>query len=273
MATEASLGIIAGSGQFPLQVARGARAGGRKVYIIGLSGHTDPALAAEADDFRMIHLGQFAKLVDFFHGHGVRELCLAGAVSKPRLFELRPDFKAVKFMLRLRGKGDDALLRAAAEALAEEGLCVVKAAAFVPDLAAPAGLLSKRRPDEQDMESIRYGWPIARAMGGLDIGQLIVVKSSMVVAVEAIEGTDATLERGGRLGGEGCVAIKIFKPGQDERVDQPAIGPGTFRVMAAHGYRALAYEAGKTLFFDREEALRIADAAGLAVIGLPAEGP
>lgn len=262
------LGIIAGSGQFPAQVARGARAAGRGVVIAGFAGHSDPALADSADAFILLHLGQLGKLLEFFHSHGVTELCMAGAISKPKALDFRPDMKAMKLLFSMRRKGDDALLRTIAAEFAREGFAVVQASSFVPELAAPAGVLTRRSPDAEEWDDIRFGWPVARTMGQLDIGQLIVVKSGIVVAVEAMEGTDATLRRGGELGGAGCTAIKIFKPGQDERLDQPAIGPGTIRVMAEHKYRCLAYEAGKTLLFDRETAVSLADKAGIAVVGL-----
>ena len=264
------LGIIAGAGQFPAQVARGARETGRRVIIAGFTGHTDPALAAEADHFTLLHLGQLTKLLDFFHCHGVTELCLAGAISKPKALDFRPDMRAVKLLFTLRGKGDDALFKAVTAELAREGFTVLRASAFVPGLAAPEGVLTRRAPTDEEMDDIRFGWPIARTMGSLDIGQLIVVKSGIVVAVEAMEGTDATLERGGQLGGAGCTAVKIFKPGQDERIDQPAIGPKTIAVMAKHTYACLAFEAGNTLLFDRDETVRLADGAGIAMIGLPA---
>lgn len=267
-----TLGIIAGSGQFPAQVARAAKAAGRRVVAVGFHGHTDPAFASEVDAFTLLHLGQFTKVLDFFIREGASELCMAGAVNKPRAMDFRPDMKAVKMIFSLRGKGDDALLRRIADEFAREGIAVVQASAFVPGLAAPEGVISRRSPDEEEREDIRFGWPVARAVGQLDIGQLVVVRNGVVVAVEALEGTDAALERGGGLGGPGCTAIKIFKPGQDERLDQPAIGPKTLRVMARCKYRCLAYEAGKTLLFDRDATVEAADKAGIALIGLGPEG-
>ena len=267
------LGIIAGSGQFPVQVARGARAQGLGVVMAGFHGHTDPAIAVEADAFAMMHLGQLNRLIDFFRGHSASRVCFAGAVSKPKALQLRPDLRVLQLMFRLRGKGDDAILRCLAEEFAGENLPVVQAASFVPGLAAPLGVVSARKPARDDWDDIRFGWPIARAVGQMDIGQCVVVRSGIVIAVEALEGTDAALERGGLLGGRGCTAIKIFKPGQDERIDQPAIGPRTFALMARCGYACIAYQAGKTLFFDPDESLAIADRANIAVIGLPDDGP
>ena len=266
------LGIVAGKGQFPVLVARGAKAQGRSVVMVGFSGHTDPDIAGEADAFAMLHLGQVNKVIDFMHTHGVTEMCFAGAISKPKALDLRPDFRAVKILFSLRGKGDDALLRGVADELAKENLSVISPLPFAPSLRAPEGVQTRRAPSPEEWEDIRFAWPIARSMGSLDIGQCVVVRSGVVVAVEAIEGTDAALDRGGALGGKGCVALKIFKPGQDDRMDQPAIGPQTIRVMAKHGYACLAYQARDALFFDLEEAVRIADRADIAIVGLPPEG-
>lgn len=266
------LGIVAGKGQFPALVARNAREKGMGVVMAGFHGHTDPALAKEADAFIMLHLGQIGKLVDFMRARGVEKLCFAGAISKPKALDVRPDMKAMKILFSLRGKGDDALLRAVAEELARENLTVISAASFAPSLRAPMGVQTKRPPSEEEWSDIRFGWPVAQAVGRLDIGQLLVVRSGIVAAVEAIEGTDAALKRGGDLGGKGCVALKIFKPGQDKRMDQPALGPKTLRIMAEHGYSCLAYQAEDSLFFELEEAVRIADAANIAVVGLNASG-
>lgn len=267
-----ALGIVAGKGQFPILVARNAREKGMFVAMVGFHGHTDPAIEKEADAFVMLHLGQIGKLIDFMHVHNVKNMCFAGAISKPKALDLRPDMKAMKILFALRGKGDDALLRGLAEELARENLTVISASSFAPSLLAPMGVQTKRQPTEEEWDDIRFGWSIAQTMGRLDIGQLVVVRSGIVTAVEAIEGTDAALERGGKLGGEGCVAVKLFKPGQDNRMDQPAMGPKTLRIMAENGYKCLAYQARDALFFDIEEAVRIADKAGIAVVGLNPDG-
>ena len=266
------LGIVAGKGQFPVLVARGARAMGRKIAMLGFVGHTDPAIAGEADVFAMLHLGQVNKLIEFMHANGVRELCFAGAISKPKALELRPDLRAVKILFSLRGKGDDALLRTVADELARENLTVISPVAFAPSLRAPEGVQTRREPTSEEWDDIRFAWPVAQTLGKLDIGQCIVVRSGVVVAVEAIEGTDEALVRGGTLGGKGCVALKVFKPGQDNRMDQPALGPQTVRVMAKYGYACLAYQARDALFFDLEDAVRLADAADIAIVGLNPEG-
>ena len=267
-----ALGIVAGKGQFPVLVARNAREKGMFVAMVGFQGHTDPAIEKEADAFVMLHLGQVGKLVEFMHAHNVKNMCFAGAISKPKALDLRPDMKAVKILFALRGKGDDALLRGLADELARENLTVISASSFAPSLLAPMGVQTKREPSQEEWDDIRFGWSIAQTMGRLDIGQLVVVRNGVVAAVEAIEGTDAALERGGKLGGEGCVAVKLFKPGQDNRMDQPAMGPKTLRIMAEHGYKCLAYQAKDALFFDIDEAVGIAERAGISIVGLNADG-
>ncbi len=263
------IGIIAGSGQFPFLIAAGARAQGLSVAICGFHGHTDPALASAADAFTLLHLGQFSKLIAFFKKQHARRICMAGAISKPKALSLRPDWRAARMLMRMRHKGDDALLRTVAEELESEGLQVVQPAALAPGLLAPEGVLSARAPTGDEWLDIRFGWPMARLLGRLDIGQCLVVRQGIVMAVECLEGTDATLKRGAVLGGPGCLAIKIAKPGQDERMDLPSIGSATMDVLIEHKFAGLALQAGKTLFFDREKALALADAAGLCIVALP----
>ena len=266
--TRESIGIVAGKGQFPALVARGAREAGLGVVMCGFHGHTDPSLEHEADTFAMLHLGALNKLIEFFREHGVNRLCFAGAISKPKALDLRPDFRAAKVLFKLRSKGDDVLLRAVMDELESEGLRIVQAAELVPGLRGPSGVLTRRQPTAEEWEDLRYGWPIAQTIGRMDIGQCIVVKRGMVVAVEGLEGTDALLRRGAELGGEGGVAVKIVKPGQDERIDLPALGTATMRTLVDGKYACLAFHAGKTLFFDREEALKLADAHSLSIVGL-----
>jgi len=261
---------MAGSGQFPLLVARGARADGRRVVICGFHGNTDPALAAEADAFNMIHLGQLGALIDFFKQNGVTRACMAGAISKPRALDLKPDFRAAKLIFKLAGnKGDDALLQAVAEELSSEGISMVRPDALVPMLHSPVGILGRVRPDHDTASDVRYGHRIAKAVGALDIGQCVVVRSGMVIAVEGIEGTDTAIARGGELGGAGCTVVKVVKPDQDRRLDLPSIGAGTIELLARYKMACLAFDADGTLFFDRELALAEADKHGIAVVGLP----
>lgn len=266
---ERAVGIIAGGGQFPRLIAQEARRMGLSVVVCGFHGHTDPELEELADAFQLLHLGQLNKLLAWFHAHDVRRLCMAGTINKPRALDFRPDFRAARVIFSLRDKGDDSLLRAVLGELEKEGFCVLPAADLVPALRCPHGTLTRREPTPEDWENIRYGWPIAAEMGRMDIGQCVVVRQNMVIAVECLEGTDATLRRGAELGGKGCVALKMVKPGQDERVDLPSVGLTTIRNLIEGGYSALAVEAGRTLFFDRAESLALADKHKLAVVALP----
>jgi hypothetical protein len=265
-----TIGIMAGSGQFPFLVARGARADGQRVVICGFHGNTDPALAAEADMFSMVHLGQLGKLIDFFKQHGVARACMAGAISKPRALDLKPDFRAARLIFKLAGnKGDDAILRAVAGELHSEGISMVRPDELVPALRSSSGILGRVQPDHDALSDVRYGYRIAKAVGALDIGQCVVVRSGMVIAVEGIEGTDAAIARGGELGGAGCTVVKVVKPDQDRRLDLPSIGAGTIELLVRYKMACLAFDADGTLFFDREVALAAADRNGIAVVGLP----
>ena len=236
--------------------------------VCAFHGFTDPGLEALADAYTTVYLGQFDKVIDYFRKHGVRRLCMAGAINKPRALDLRPDFRAARILFSLRGKGDDALLRAIMADLEKEGFTLIQAAELSTSLLCPEGVLTRRGPSAEEIAEIDYGWPIAEALGRFDIGQCIVVKQGMVVAVECLEGTDAALRRGGELRGEGCVAIKRFKPKQDERVDLPSIGLQTVRLLIEQHYRCLAVDAGKTLFFDRAEALALADKHNFCIVAL-----
>jgi DUF1009 family protein len=266
MRTKERIGIIAGSGQFPFLVARGAAKRGLGVVICGIAGNADPALAELAEDFVMLPVGQLNKLIKFFKSRKVGRLCMAGAVNKVRALDIRPDFRVAGLIIKLAGKGDDALLRAAADTLQGEGFSVVRPDDLVPELRCSPGVLGNIQPDVYTRKDMEFGITIAEKIGAMDIGQCVAVRRGIVVAVEAVEGTDAMLLRGGELGGAGCTAVKVLKPGQDKRMDLPSIGAGTLEVMARCKYACLAFEARGTLFFDRETALAEADAAGIAVV-------
>lgn len=262
------LGIIAGSGQFPVLVAKAARAQGYEVYVLSFHGQDALDFSTEAASFTRVSLGQLSKLIDFFQSHKVTEICLAGAISKPRALDVRPDWLAIKTILNLPRKGDDAILRAVLSLLESKGFKVVSGATFLPQLRPAAGVLTRRPPTAAELADIQYGWPIAGTLGGYDIGQCLVVKHNMVMAVECLEGTDATLERAFALAGAGCVAIKRFKPNQDSRVDLPSLGLQTISLLLKYQYSCMAISAHKTLFFDLEESLALADKHKLCIVAL-----
>ncbi len=264
----AVVGIVAGGGQFPALVAQGVKRKGGQAVIIGLAGQVNQELASQATVYQEIKLGQLGKLLKLLKKFGVEEVVFAGKVRKPSsLWHVRPDLQALKLWQRLRNRNDDQLLRAVAAALEAQGFKVVSPTKYLDDLLTPEGVLTKRSPTKEEREDIRFGWQMAKAIGKLDIGQCVVVKDRMVVAVEAMEGTDATILRAGQLARD-VVVVKVCKPQQDTRFDLPAAGIQTILTLQKAGARVLALEAGRSLFFDREESLALANEAGITVIGL-----
>jgi UDP-2,3-diacylglucosamine hydrolase len=264
-----TLGIIAGGGSFPITVARTARERGESVIGVGFSSDTDPAFPSHCDSFSWLRLGQLGRLIEFFTTHHVTHVVMAGPINKPRALDLRPDWRAAKLLFSIKARGDDVLLRALSKELEREGLTVVAPHHYSPQLLAPEGILTKRKPTQVEHEDIAFGWTLAQSLGQFDIGQCLVVKEKIVLAVEAIEGTDAAILRGGRLGGPGAVVVKRPKPTQDKRLDLPAFGLKTLQSMAEVGATCLAFEAEGCIFFEQDKALAFADSHRLTLIGLP----
>lgn len=268
------IGLIAGKGQFPLLVAQAARQQGLTVVAVAHRGETDPALETLADECHWVYVGQLGKTIRTLKQAGVRQAVMAGGISRPRLFrEFRPDWRAFTLIRRVGPGHDDRLLRAVAQEFEGEGIAIVSPVLYLKELLAPAGPLSRRRPTSMELKDIDYGFRLAKAVGRLDLGQCVVVRRQVVTALEAVEGTDETIRRGGRLAGRGAVVVKVVKPGQDLRFDLPAVGPDTIRAMQEVAAAVLAVEAGKTLMFDREEMLALADRAGIAVWGVESPEP
>jgi DUF1009 family protein/predicted dehydrogenase len=261
------VGLIAGSGQFPLLFAHAARQASVRVIAVGFDGETDPTLSKYVDEFHMLKLGQLNRLVKTFRNAGISHAAMAGAINKTRMYlKIRPDWRAVRFISRVRNRKDDSLLRALADELESEGILIQPSTIFLPELLAPEGILTRRKPNHREKADIGFGWTLAKAIGRLDIGQCVVVKNRAVLAVEGIDGTDATIMRGGRLCREGAVIVKVSKPMQDMRFDVPAAGADTIEVMKRVNARVLVLEAGKTLLFDRERTIDAADSAGISII-------
>ncbi|MGI6657360.1 MAG: LpxI family protein [Desulfobulbus sp.] len=267
---ESPIGLIAGGSQFPLLFVEAAQARGRRVAVVAHQGETWPEIERVADALCWVKLGQLGKIIKFFHAQGVRETVFAGTITKTRIFhDILPDLKGLSLWGKIDIRQDDAILRAVAAALAEEGITVLASTIFLEHLFFPQGLLTRKAPTEAQMEDIRFGWKIAREIGRLDIGQCVVVRDRTVLAVEAIEGTDATIRRGGELaGGAGAVVVKVKKPTQDFRFDLPATGTVTIETLAGVRGSVLAVEAGQSLLFDREAMIAAADRARLVVVGL-----
>ncbi|HCC55187.1 MAG TPA: DUF1009 domain-containing protein [Desulfobulbaceae bacterium] len=267
--TKNSIGIIAGGGQFPKLFAEAARKAGRKVVIVAHQGESWPELEDVADQFCWVKLGQLGRIISFFREHGVTEIVFLGDITKTRIFkDVWPDLKGLTLWNKIDVRQDDAILRAVADALEKEGIHVLESTLYLKDLLFPKGVLSRKKPTADQMEDIRFGWQTARAIGALDIGQCVVVRNRTVLAVEAIEGTDAAITRGGTLGKEKVVVVKVKKPKQDFRFDLPAIGGKTIETMVAVKAAVLAVETGQALLFDREATIEMANRAGIVVIGV-----
>lgn len=263
------IGIIAGSGQFPLLFIEAAKKAGRKTVVIAHHNETSPEVADAADECCWVKLGQLGKIIKFFHRSGVGETVFVGAITKTRIFrDILPDMKGLTLWNKIDVKQDDAILRAVAGVLEKEGVKVLESTLYLQHLLFPFGVLTRKKPDKNQRQDIEFGWKNARAIGAMDIGQCVVVRNCSVVAVEAIEGTDATIARGGALAREKAVVVKVRKPGQDFRFDLPATGVKTIETLASVDGAVLAVEAGQSLLFDPDAMIRAADAAGLVVVGV-----
>ncbi len=271
------LGLIAGSGPLPFEVAEAAGDLGLGVAIAAIERNTDPTIQSRArGPFAWFAAGELERLIAFFKDAGVDEVILAGAVAKRELLQdpaaLRPDARAIALLSRLDARGDDALLRAVAQEFESEGLPVVPSTKHLEDRLVAEGVMTGDGPLTPAVEAdLALGLGVARSLGVYDIGQGVVVSSGTVVAVEAVEGTDAMIRRGAELAGPGSVVVKVAKPRQDLRFDVPAIGRGTIEVAREGGVVAIGLEAGRTIVLERKRALAGARRAGISVVGLKSE--
>jgi len=269
------LGIIAGSGPLPASVALAAQAAGRSVFIIGLDGHAEAARLAPFPHAFM-RMGAANRMLTLLREKGCRDLVLVGPIKRPSFFDLRPEADGMRLLTRIGRAafaGDDGLLKAVIRVLGEEGFRVLGAHEVLGGLVGRAGLMTKAKPDDQAMADIARGVAVCRALGTADVGQGCVVQAGIVLAVEAVEGTDAMLKRCGPLAwpGPGGVLVKLVKPGQDRRADLPTIGAETVRGAIEAGLRGLAFEGGGTIIMDRDAMVGAADAAGFFILGLGAD--
>jgi UDP-2,3-diacylglucosamine hydrolase len=266
------LGIIAGGGPLPAQVATAAKAAGRGVFILGLEGFADPKILAPWPH-EFMRIGAAGRIITTLRAHGCEDLVMIGPVRRPSLLDLRPDKDSARILARVGRAiflGDDGLLAAVIRVFAEEGFRVIGAHEVMQGVLAPVGVLTRVTPDAQALADIQRGAAVARVLGAVDVGQGCVVQQGLVLAVEAIEGTDAMLARCGALArdGIGGVLVKLVKPGQDQRADLPTIGPDTVRNAAAAGLRGLAFQAGATILAERQACITTADSLGLFLLGL-----
>jgi DUF1009 family protein len=263
------IGLIAGNGTFPVAFARAAKEKGMQVIAVAHEGETLPELSQWVDAIYWIKVGQLGKLISIFKEQDVHNVLMAGGIKKTRLFKGgMPDLRAAALLAKMLYKKDDSILRAVAAELESEGITVRESTLYLDNLLVPAGVLTRRKPSKDEQKDIEYGWETAKEIGRLDIGQTVVVKNQAVLAVEAIEGTDEAIRRGGRLCEQGAVVVKICKPHQDLRFDLPAVGTQTIDTMHEVNAACLAVEAGKTIIFDREAVITAADRSGIAIVAI-----
>lgn len=276
MAAE-KIGLIAGNGTFPMLVLDAARARGTEVVVAAIKEEAFPEIDQHgAVAVHWMSLGELDKLIDTFKREGVSQAVMAGQVKHRQIFSsIRPDWRMAKLLLSLRNRNTDALIGAVAQVLADEGITLLDSTAFLGPLLVRAGLLTKRAPDEREQRDIAYGRAAARHLAQYDIGQTVVVAEAACVAVEAMEGTDATIERAGRImaGLEGSSTlsrklsvVKVAKPNQDMRFDVPVIGVATIEAMRKAGATSLALDAGKCLLLGGDAITRAADTAGITIV-------
>jgi UDP-2,3-diacylglucosamine hydrolase len=272
------IGLIAGNGTFPLLILDAARAQGFEVVVVAIKEEASPEIESrDAASVHWVSLGELSKLIETFQREGVRRAIMAGQVKHKQIFSaIRPDWRLAKLLLSLTTRNTDSLLGAVAKVLSEEGITLESSTGLLEPLLVKAGVLTRRAPTEQERKNIDYGRAVARQLAEYDIGQTVVIAESACVAVEAMEGTDAAIERAGHIMGSlrgdastlsrALTVVKIAKPNQDMRFDVPVIGVKTIEVMKAAGGTCLALDAGKCLLLDGEKVLDAANAAGMAVV-------
>src|SRR5271168_2359784 len=275
------LGLIAGNGRFPFLVLDAARAQGFEVVVAAIREETFPEIDSHgAAAVHWLSLGELSKLIDTFKREGVTKAVMAGQVKHKQIFSsIRPDWRLAKLLVNLRTRNTDALLGAVAKVLGDEGIVLENSTSLLEPLLAKPGVLTRRAPTEQEQKNVEYGRAVARQLAQFDIGQTVVVAEAACVAVEAMEGTDATIERAGHIMGSlhgdasmlsrALTVVKIAKPNQDMRFDVPVIGVRTIEVMQVAGATCLALDAGKCLLLDGEKILEAANAAGIVVVADP----
>jgi DUF1009 family protein len=267
-------GLIAGNGDFPFLVLEGARSRGIEMAVIAIREEASPSLERVARRLHWVGLGELSRAIELLHQEGVKRAVMAGQVKHNKIFSaIRPDWRLAKLLFSLPAKNTDSLIGAVARVLQDEGIELVDSTKFLGPLLPSAGVLTRRAPDDSEAADMAYGRDIARRIAGLDLGQTVVVRDRACVAIEAMEGTDETIERAARItGGQRLVVVKVGKPKQDMRFDVPVVGIKTIEVMCRCQATALAIDAGRTLLFDRDDLIRAADEAGIAIQAFAADG-
>ena len=263
------IGLIAGSGQFPILFSKEAKSKGFAIYAVAHNNETDPTLKDYVDAIEWIYLGQINRIIKFFKKSKIDQAVMIGGITKTKMFsDVRPDTKAISIIARMKHTHDDGLLRGFVKVLEKEGIHIQDSMFLLPDLLAQEGCWTKREPSRTEEADVELGWKLAKEIGRLDIGQCVVVGGGSVLAVEAIDGTDTTIMRGGRLGEGTAVVVKVCKPNQDIRFDIPAVGVQTIKTMHEAGAKVLVVEAGKAVVFDKVEMIDLANKFGISIVAL-----
>jgi DUF1009 family protein len=270
MQIKPKLGLIAGNGDLPRAIAEEAHAKGYQIIAVGLEPLAEKSLASAVDEIKWINVGKLGKILSFLKKSGVTEAVMAGKVPKSLLYKsnISPDLRAIKLLFSLKDKSDDSILLALAKELKKEGIALLNTTDFTSSLLTPEGVLTKKGPTENEWKDIAFGWRMAKEIGRLDIGQTVVIKNQAVMAIEAIEGTDEAIKRGGTLAGSGAVVIKVSKPQQDMRFDVPVVGLDTLKSMLNVQARVLAVESGKSIIIGKERLINEAEKAGITIVGV-----
>jgi UDP-2,3-diacylglucosamine hydrolase len=262
-------GLIAGNGKFPFMVVEGARRAGVSLAVAAIREETDPEIERIADRVQWVGIGQLGKMIRFLKDEGVERAIMAGQVKHVQIFSRAiPDARMLKLLLKLPRRNTDAIIGAVANELSSEGIELIDSTFFLGDYLPKAGLLSKRSPDDRERENIDYGLEIAKEIARLDLGQTIVIRAKACVAIEAMEGTDETIRRAGTLAKGRLTVIKVAKPSQDMRFDVPVIGIPTIETMHSAGATCLCITAEKTLIFDRDKTIRLANERKIAIVAV-----
>jgi DUF1009 family protein len=262
-------GLIAGNGKFPFMVLEGAKRAGVALSVAAIREETDPEIERVTDNVTWVGMGQLGKLIRFFKSEGVERAIMAGQVKHVQIFSRAiPDVRMLKMLLKLPRRNTDSLIGAVADELASEGIELIDSTFFLQDYLPSTGTLTRREPDERERQDIEYGLEIAREIAQLNLGQTIVIRAKACVAIEAMEGTDETIRRAGELAKGRLTVVKIAKPDQDMRFDVPVVGTPTIEAMLAAGATCLCITAGKTLMFDRDEMIRLANENKIAIMAV-----
>lgn len=263
------IGLIAGNGRFPLYFAASASEGGNQVVAVAIREETCPELEKLVEEIHWFHVGELQGMINTFIRQGIEKIVMAGKITKTRMFNhLKPDERLRQVFAKTPIRNDDALLKALAEEFISEGIHICDSTTFLSSLLPQKGCLTNRQPTQEEWMDINYGYDIAKKIADMDIGQTVVVKNCAILAVEAIEGTDEAILRGGKLGNGEVTVVKVARPKQDMRFDLPVVGLETIRTLKQVRARCLAFEEKKTLLLDRNELVQMAEKAGLAIVVL-----